>query len=336
MVAKTRCQHVRITGYPARKRLATISWSVAALQLCHPHLLNPLLSIIHLLKRMVKLEKKIQLLHKTHCQHGARTAVDANRPSSIKHTQCRISHGSIAPQRAASPPGPGAQRRPRPHRSAWCRLLEEADGDDSGLLGSIDSLVGGRTRLGGVAADGGEQPANSRLRLRSLARGRKDKERRVEKRTKKKKGATGISVWRTACTSLVGTRGEATETKKNVVVGAGRSEKRMHSERSDGATDEMRRDMCFSCSKWMSGFTQKGRARVEGLSESTTIPLPPPAGSACCPFAKTRIAAQACQGSGSVGPRLRPHRSAAAGVTPADSCGQGGGDPSCEEKRKKR
>ncbi len=103
----------------------------------------------------------------------------------------------------------------------------------------------------------------------------------------------------TACTFLVGRRGEATETKKNVVVGAGRSEKRMN---NDGATEEMRRDVCFSCSKWMSGFTQKGRARVEGLSESTTIPLPNsplapfPCLAArtqrlfCCPFAKTRIA----------------------------------------------
>ena len=49
----------------------------------------------------------------------------------------------------------------------------------------------------------------------------------------------------------------------------------MDNERNGGATEEVQRDVCFSCSKWMSGFTQKGRARVEGLSESTTIPLSP-------------------------------------------------------------
>ncbi len=225
--------------------------------------------------------------------------------------------------------GAGCWRR----RTGWIR---------AGLVGSIDSLGGGRTRLGDCGrrgrAIGGFQAQTRISRQEPQGQGATSRDEDQGKRKKEKKRSDVYLSQATACTFLVGRRGEATETKKNVVVGAGRSEKRMN---NDGATEEMRRDVCFSCSKWMSGFTQKGRARVEGLSESTTIPLPNsppgPLPLPCSPHAAP-VLLPLCQNENrwSFGwPRPRPHRSAAR-VTPADSCGQGGGDSAWEERKEKR
>jgi len=77
------------------------------------HLLNPLLSIIHLLKRMVRLEKKIQAL----CTTRIVSAMPQPDRPPLQHktrTQCRISHAPIARRGAAFQPG--VRHLPRPCR----------------------------------------------------------------------------------------------------------------------------------------------------------------------------------------------------------------------------